>query len=326
MPLKTIVLLLALTIVAAAQFAQAQSTQRSDKWPDKPVRVIVPFAPGGAGDIIARIVSTRLAEAFGQTFIVDNRAGAGGSIGAELMVRSNPDGYTLMVGASSYSANAAFYKLSWDAINGISPVTLITRGPFVLVVNPSTKAANLKEFIELLRAKPGALTFGSSGTGTVPHLAGELLMQLSKTRMVHAPYKGDGPAIVDLLGGHIQVYFGGPIVVGQHINTGKLRALAVSTEQRVRILPDLPTVNEALPGYAVATWHGLWAPQGTPKEIVARLNQAVGRILKTPEVQERLSANGLESGHGTPQEFNRFIAQEIVKYTQVVKDGNIRSE
>jgi tripartite-type tricarboxylate transporter receptor subunit TctC len=326
MPLKTTVLPITLMVAVAAQFAHAQNTQRSDKWPDKPVRVIVPFAPGGAGDIIARLVTPRLAETFGQTFIVDNRAGAGGSIGAELMVRANPDGYTLMVGASSYSANAAFYKLSWDAINGVAPVTLITRGPFVLVINPSVKAANLKEFIELLRTKPGALTFGSSGTGTVPHLAGELLMQLSKTRMVHAPYKGDGPAIVDLLGGHIQVYFGGPIVVTQHINAGKLRALAVSTEQRVRILPDLPTVNEVVPGYAVATWHGLWAPLGTPKEIVSRLNQAVGRILKTPDMQERLSANGLESGHGTPEEFNRFISQEIVKYTKVVKDGNIRSE
>jgi tripartite-type tricarboxylate transporter receptor subunit TctC len=326
--LKSTLLLLTLAL-PAAPFAQAQTAQRAeryDKWPDKPVRVIVPFAPGGAGDIIARIVTPRLAEAFGQTFIVDNRAGAGGSIGAELMVRANPDGHTLMVGASSYSANAAFYKLSWDAINGVSPVTLITRGPFVLVVNPSVKAANLKEFVELLRAKPGALTFGSSGTGTVPHLAGELLMQLSKTRLVHAPYKGDGPAIVDLLGGHIQVYFGGPIVVAQHISTGKLRALAVSTDQRVRILPDLPTINEVVPGYAVATWHGLWAPLGTPKEIVTRLNQAVGRILKTPEVQERLSANGLESGHDTPEAFNRFVAQEIVKYTKVVKDGNIRPE
>ena len=320
MPVKKILFLLAM--LAELPLAHAQTA----RWPDKPVRVIVPFAPGGAGDVIARIVSPHLAESFGQPFIVDNRAGAGGSIGAELMVRANPDGYTIMVGASSYSSNAAYYKLSWDPIKGVEPVTLITRGPFLLAVHPAVKAANLKEFIELMRAKSGALTFGSSGTGGVPHLAGELLMQMSKARMVHAPYKGDGPAIVDLLGGHIQVYFGGPIVLAQHINAGKLRALAVTGEQRMRVMPDLPAVGEVVPGYVVTTWHGMWAPPGTPKAIVSRLNHAVGILLKAPDVQERLTANGLDSGHGTPEAFNQFVTQEIVKYTKVVKDGNIRAE
>lgn len=314
--------LLLLLLAAALPAAQAQPA----KWPDKSVRTLVPFAPGGASDVVARIVSPKLSEEFGQSFIVDNRAGAGGSIGAELMVRANADGYTIMVGASSYASNAALYKLPYDPIKGVSPVTLITRGPFVVAVHPSVKAANLNEFIELLRAKPGALTFGSSGVGGVPHLATELFSQMSKTRMVHAPYKGDAPAITDLLGGHIQVYFGGPLVLAQHISAGKLRGLAVSTEQRSPVLPDLPAISERVPGYSSTTWFGMWAPLGTPKEIVSRLNQSIGRILKLPDVQERLRANGMESGHNAPDEFNRFITQEIVKYTKVVKDGNIRVE
>jgi tripartite-type tricarboxylate transporter receptor subunit TctC len=308
--------------VFAWSFAHAQPA----KWPDRPVRVIVPFAAGGAGDVIARMVAPKLADEFAQTFIVDNRVGAGGSLGAELLARANPDGYTIMVGASSYASNAAFYKLSWDPINGVAAVSQLTRGPFVLAVHPAVPAANLKEFIDVLRAKPGALTFGSSGAGGVPHLAAELFMQLSKTRMVHAPYKGDGPAIIDLLGGHIQVYWGGPIVLAQHISSGKLRALAVSGEQRLRVLPDLPAIGEMVPGYAALTWHGVWAPHGTPREIIARLNQSVGRLLKTPDVQTRLAANGLDPSHNTPDEFNRFVAQEIVKYRKVVKDGNLRVE
>jgi len=320
--LKTTRILLLLAFTATAPVAHAQPA----KWPDKSVRAIVPFAPGGATDVVARVVAPKLSEEFGQQFIIDNRAGAGGSIGVDLMVRANPDGYTILIGASSYTSNAALYKLSYDPITGVSPVTLITRGPFVLTVHPTVKAANLKEFIELARAKPGSLSFASSGTGGVPHLATELFRQMTKTNLIHVPYKGDAPAITDLLGGQIQFFMGGPLVLQQHINAGKLRGLAVSTEKRSPILPDLPAISEALPGYSAMTWFGLWAPLGTPKEIVSRLNQSIGRILKLPDVQERLRANGMEAGHNTPEEFNRFIAQEIAKYTRVVKDGNIRVE
>jgi tripartite-type tricarboxylate transporter receptor subunit TctC len=312
-------LLLALTTTLPAAFAQSPA-----KWPDKPVRAIVPFAPGGASDVVARIMSPKLAEEFGQSFVVDNRAGAGGSIGVEMVVRAAADGYTILIGASSYTSNAALYKLSYDPLTGIAPISLITRGPFVLTVHPAVRANSLKEFIELARAKPGSLSFGSSGTGGVPHLATELLRQMSKTQMTHVPYKGDAPAITDLLGGQIQVFMGGPLVVQQHINAGKLRGLAVSTEKRSPIFPDLPAISEQLPGYTAMTWFGMWAPLGTPKEIVSRLNQSIGRILKLPDVQERLRTNGMEAGHNTPEEYNRFIAQEIAKYTKVVKDGNIR--
>jgi tripartite-type tricarboxylate transporter receptor subunit TctC len=311
-------LLLALAAVMPAAHAQ------TGKWPDRPVRVIVPFAPGGATDVVARIVAPRLSEEFGQQFIVDNRAGAGGTIGTEIVVRANPDGYTITVGASSYASSAALYKLPYDPITGISPVTLITTGPFVVAVHPSVKAGNLKELIALARAKPGGLSFGSSGTGGVPHLATEHFRQMTNTNMVHVPYKGDAPAIIDLLGGQIQIYFGGPLVLSPHINAGKLRGLAVTSEQRSPVMPDLPAVAEFVPGYTAVTWFGMWAPPGTPKAIVSQLNQAVARILKRPDVQERLRNDGMEAAHDTPDEFSRFVARDIAKWTRVVKAGNIK--
>ncbi len=319
MPLKTTRLWLLLAL-AIAPCAHAQN------WPDKPIRAIVPFAPGGGTDVVARIVAPKMADEFGQSIIIDNRAGAGGSIGVEMVVRANPDGYTILIGASSYASNAALYKLPYDPINGFAPVSLITRGPFVFAIHPSVKAANLKEFIELARAKPGALTFGSSGTGSVPHLATEMFRQMAKLEMTHAPYKGDAPAITDLLGGHIQIYFGGPLVLASHINAGKLRGLAVTTEKRSPVMAELPALSEMVPGYSATTWFGLWVPLGTPRDIVARLNQGIARALKLPDVQERLRANGMEAGHNTPEQFNRFIAEEIAKYSQVVKAGNIRVE
>jgi tripartite-type tricarboxylate transporter receptor subunit TctC len=299
-------------------------TQAHGKWPERPVRVVVPFAPGGATDVVARIVAPRLAEEFGQQFVIDNRAGAGGSIGTDIVVRANPDGYTILVGASSYASNAALYKLTYDPIAGISPVTLITRGPFVIAVHPSVKATSVKELIALARAKPGSLTFGSSGTGSVPHLATEHFRQMADINIVHAPYKGDAPAIIDLLGGQIQIYFGGPLVLSPHIKAGKLRGLAVTSEQRAPVLPDLPAVNEIIPGYTAFTWFGLWAPPGTSKALVAQLNQAIGRILKRPDVEERLRNDAMESGHNSPEAFSRFVAQDIAKWQKVVKAGNIR--
>jgi tripartite-type tricarboxylate transporter receptor subunit TctC len=318
--MKTRRALLVLALAAAMPAAHAQT----GKWPDKPVRVVVPFAPGGATDVVARIVSPRLSEEFGQQFVIDNRAGAGGAIGTEIVVRANPDGYTILVGASSYATNAALYKLPYDPFTGIAPVTLITTGPFIVTVHPSVKAANLKEFIELVRAKPGSLTFGSSGTGTVPHLATELFLQMTNTHMVHVPYKGGAPAIIDLLGGQIQFFFSGPLEIFAQIKAGKLRGLAVTSEQRSPMMPDLPAVNELVPGYAAASWYAMWAPAGTPKEIVAKLNQSLARILKKPEVQERLRADGMEVAHNTPEEFSRFIARDIAKWTKVVKAANIK--
>jgi tripartite-type tricarboxylate transporter receptor subunit TctC len=320
MPMSRRRLVLLGALVAALPAAYAQTA----KWPDRPVRTIVPFAPGGATDVVARMFAPRLSEEFGQQFVVDNRAGAGGAIGAEIAVRANPDGYTIIVAASSYASNAALYKLPYDPIKDIAAVALITTGPFIITVHPSVKAASLKELIELARAKPRSISFGSSGTGGVPHLATEHFRQMTGIDMAHVSYKGDAPAIADLLGGHIQLLLGGPLVMAPHIKVGKLRGLAVTTEKCSTVMPELPAVSELVPGYWALTWFGMFAPAGTPKETVARLNQALARIHKHPDVQERLRANGMESAHSTPEAFLALIAQDIAKWSKVVKAGNIK--
>lgn len=318
--MKTTRVLLLLTIVAALPAVQAQT----GKWPDKPVRVIVPFPPGGTTDIVARTFAPKLSEEYGQQFIVDNRGGAGGAIGAEIAARANADGYTIIVVTSSYAANAVLYKLPYDPVKGIAPVSMISILPFILAVHPSVKAGNLKEFIELLRAQPGVLNFGSPGTGSTPHLAGELFQQMSKTKLVHVAYKGDGPALTDLLGGQIQTILATELVMGAQIKAGKVRALGITTAKRTPAMPDLPAIGEQVPGYAVDGWAGLWAPAGTPLAIVSRLNQSVARILKLPEVQERLRAGGADAAPSTPEAFARVIAQDIATWSKVVKAGNIK--
>ncbi len=312
--------LLLLALAATLPVAHAQT----GKWPERPVRVVVPFPAGGSTDIIARMLAPRLSEELRQQFVVDNRPGAGATIGAEIAQRANPDGYTVIVVASTYASSAVLYKLPYDPVKDIAPVAMITTWPFIFTVHPSVKATSLKEFIELARAKPGAFNFGSAGTGSVTHLAGELFRQMTKTDMVHVPYKGDAPAIADLLGGQIQVLLAGPLVMSPHIKAGKLRGLAVTTEKRSPVMPDLPAIGELVPGYSAAGWAGMWAPAGTPKEIVSRLNQALARIARHPDVQERLRADGMEPGHSTPEEFARIIAQDMAMWSKVVKAGNIK--
>ena len=316
--------LLLLGMMAVPALVQAQTQKQAGRWPDKPVRVIVPFPPGGTTDVVARTFAPKLAEEYGQQFVVDNRGGAGGAIGAEIAARANPDGYTLIVVTSSYAANAVMYKLPYDPVKGIAPVSMISVLPFILAVHPSVKAGNLKAFIELARAQPGALNFGSPGTGSTPHLAGELFQQLTQTRWTHVAYKGDGPALTDLIGGQIQTVIATELVLGAQIKAGKVRALAVTTAKRPPTLPDLPAIGELVPGYAVDGWAGLWVPAGTPATIVSRLNQSVARILKLPDVQERLRAGGAEAVPSTPEGFARVIAQDIATWSTVVKTGNIK--
>ena len=313
-------------LALACSVAVLPAAIAQNKWPDKPVRVVVPFPPGGNTDVVARLLAPRLAEEYGQQFIVDNRGGAGGTVGAEIVARANPDGYTLIVVASTYASSAALYKLPYDAVSGIAPVGMITIGPLILACSTAVKANNLKEFVELARSKPGALSFGSSGTGSVPHLATELLMQLTKTSAVHVPYKGDTPAIADLMGGHIQFLLSSPLAIAPQIKSGRLRGLGVTTEQRSQVLPELPAIGEVVPGYAAATWFAMWAPAGTPKELVARLNRSIVRIAQQPDIQARLRADGMEPASSSPEEFARFIGDEIAKWAKVVKAGNIRIE
>jgi tripartite-type tricarboxylate transporter receptor subunit TctC len=306
--------------------ATPAAAAQAGKWPDKTVRMIVPLAPGGGTDIVARMFATRLSAEFGQQFIVDNRSGAGGTIGAEIASRASPDGYTLITVPASYAANAALYKLPYDPVKGIAPVTMMTTGPLILTVHPSVPATSLKEFIALARAKPGSITFGSSGLGSFSHLTAELFRQMSQTDMVHVPYKSAGPVLVDLLGGQIQMFFGSGPSSGGHIRAGRLRGLAVTTEKRSPALPDLPAIGELLPGYASDFWFGMWAPAGTPPEIVGQLNRALVRILKQPEVQERLRTDGMEAVGSSPAAFARIIERDIATWKRVVQSGNIKVE
>ena len=295
-------------------------------WPDRPVRVIVPLAPGGGTDIVARLFTPRLSSEFGQQFIVDNRAGAGGTVGAEIAARANPDGYTFAIVPASYAANAALYKLPYDPVKGIAPIGMITTGPLIITLHPSVPALSLKDLIAFMRAKPRALNFGSSGNGTFSHLAVELFLQMSKTDAVHVPYKSAGPAIVDLLGGQIQMFFGSGPSSMAHIRAGRLRGIAVTTARRSPALPDLPAIAEVLPGYAADFWFGAWAPARTPKDIVARLNRAIVSTLKAPEVLERLRADGYDPVGGTPDDLGRVIARDIATWSNVVKARKIKAD
>lgn len=320
--MKTIALSLLMAAGALMPAAHAQNA----KWPERPVRVVVPFAPGGTTDVVARLLAPRLSEELGQQFVIDNRAGAGGTIGVEIVVRGTPDGHTVLVGASSYASNAALYNLSFDPLTGITPVTLITTGPFIAVVHPSVKATSIKDLIALAKAKPDSITFGSSGIGGVPHLATEHFKQMAGISMLHVPFKGDGAALPALLGNQIQLYFGGPLVFAPIIARGQVRALAITTEKRSPVMPDLPAISETVPGYSAITWFGVWLPPKTPKAIAARLHEAVGRALKNPQVAEKMRDNGMEIAHNSPEAFSQFVASEISKWKKVVKAGNIKVE
>jgi tripartite-type tricarboxylate transporter receptor subunit TctC len=318
--MKMFGVVLILVLAAAGAVDAAQTTA----WPTKPVRIVVPFAAGGSTDIVARILAARLTETFGQQFIVDNRAGAGGSVGSDITQRANPDGYTVIIVATSYATNAALYSMPFDPVTGITPIALLHSGPWVLAVNMAVKANNLKELIELARAQPGTLNFGSSGIGGGTHLASELLMQLTKTKMVHVPYKGDAPAVAELLGGQIQFIISSAPALLPHLKAGKLRAFGVTTEKRSPELPDVPAIGEVVPGYETNPWNGMWGPPGIPKDVVMRMNQALGKILRQPDMQERLRAEGREATHTSPEEFARIIARDITKWKKVVKEGNIK--
>ena len=312
------VLLLLLAMVLTPTRAQPAT------WPNKPVRVVVPFAAGGSTDIIARVITARLSQEYNQQFIVDNRGGAGGSAGAEIAVRANPDGYTLIIVATSYATNAALYPLAYDPVKAITPVAQLHSGPFLVTLNNSVVANGIREFIVLLRSRPGTLNFASSGIGGATHLATELFMQMTGATATHVPYKGDAPAMADLIGGQIQFILSSVPGVIQHIKGGKVKALAVTTATRWPDLPDLPALAEFVPGYEHTSWNGMWGPAGMPKDITNRLNMTLARLLKQPGVQERLKADGRAPAHTSPEEFARIIEREIGKWRKVVKAGNIK--
>lgn len=306
-----------LTIIAAwSAVAQAQP------FPSRPVRIVVPFTPGGSNDIIARALGQKLTNLWGQSVVIDNRGGAGGTIGSDLAAKSQPDGYTLLMGATStIAANVNLYpKLPFDPVRDLAPISQIATGAFVLAINSSVPATSVKELIALARAKPGQLNFGSSGNGTSVHLAAELFRYMAKIDIVHVPYKGLGPALIDLLAGQIAIQFTDMAPIGQHVKSGKLRALGQTSLKRTAPLPDLPTLDEAgVPGYSAESWYGLLAPSATPKPIIARLNADVINVLRTPDLKERLFGLGIEPVGNSPEQFAQYIRQEIAKWGEIVK-------
>jgi tripartite-type tricarboxylate transporter receptor subunit TctC len=310
-------------LAALALFANAQAP-----YPTRPIRIVVPFPAGGTTDILARAVAQKLTEATGQTVVVDNRPGAGGNIGAELVAKSAPDGYTLLMGTvGTHAINASLYKaMPFDHVRDFAPVILVAGVPNVLVVNPAVPANSVQELIAYGRANPGKLNFASSGSGTSIHLAAELFKTTTGVQMAHIPYKGSAPALVDLMGGQVQLMFDNLPSALPQIKAGKLRALAVTSAQRSAALPDVPTVAESgLPGFEASSWFGLLAPAATPKDIIAKLNGEVAKWLATPEAREKLAAQGAIVAAGlTPDDFVRHIAAETTKWQKVVKDSGAK--
>jgi len=317
-PLAHVVL--ACLILIPAPIAQAASAA----WPTKPIRLIVPFSPGGGTDMIARTLGQKLSETFGQQFIVDNRPGGGGTIGAEMTVKAAADGYTMCLVSASYSANPALHKLPYDPVNGIAPISLLAVGPLIVVASSSLKANDLNELIALARAKPNTITYGSTGVGSLAHLVGALLDQKTGVQMVHVPYKGAGPGLVDLLAGNINLGYYTAVAVLPHVKSGKLRALGVTTEKRVDAFPGVPTIGEVVPGFAAEHWYGLWGTPRTPPQIIARVNQAVGNALQTPEMRNPIVADGFMPAYSTPEEFRNRLARDVARWIEVVKRGNIK--
>jgi tripartite-type tricarboxylate transporter receptor subunit TctC len=298
-------------------------------YPRRPVRLIVPFPPGGGNDIVARAVAQELGKSLGQQFVVDNRAGAGGAIGAELAARSPSDGYTLFLGGvGSHVVNPSLHaKLSYDPIGDFAPVMLIASAPSVLVVNPSLQAASVAEFTALAKANPGKLNYASNGNGSSAQLAAVLYESMAGVRMVHVPYKGVAPALVDLMSGEVQLMFGTLVAILPHIKAGRLRALAVTGRSRSALLPEVPTLAESgLAGYEAGSWYGILAPAGTPAAVVARLNAELNNAIRQPEVRERLAAEGADVIGGTPGEFAAHIGAELARMKKLVRDGGLKVE
>jgi tripartite-type tricarboxylate transporter receptor subunit TctC len=293
----------------------------AQNYPNKPIRLVLPYPPGGGTDVIARPLAQKLTENLGQQVIVDNRGGAGGNIGMEFVAKSAPDGYTLLFALTAqYAVNPSLYpKLPYDPVKDYAPISLLANAPYLLVVHPSVPAKSVRELIALVKARPGQLAYASSGNGSGAHLAGEMLRNLARIDITHVPYKGAGPALPDLLSGQVQLSFVTYIASGQHMKSGRLRALGVTTAKRTPVLPDLPAVAETVPGYDSAVWYGFAAPAGTPADVVAKLNSEVLRVLATPDFRDRIALEAITAIGSTPDEFGVFIKSEIARWARVVK-------
>jgi tripartite-type tricarboxylate transporter receptor subunit TctC len=311
--------------IAAGAALSAAGSAIAQEFPSRPIRMIVPFAPGGGSDISARTMTDVLGQSLGTTIVVDNRPGAGSSLGADIASKSPADGYTLLLGNISLAFNAALYKqLPFVATRDFAPISLATEQPNIIVTHPSLAAKNFQEFIALARTQPGKLTYASAGLGSGTHLAMEMLMQSVKVNMVHVPFKGTGPAVTATLSNETNAFFSTLASVVPHVNAKRLRGIAVSSKKRSPVLQDVPTVAESgVPGFEYATWYGILAPAATPKAVVAKLNKAIVSTLRSPEVQQRYNRQGMDAVPTTPEEFTKLLKDETVKWARVVREAKI---
>jgi len=317
-----------LAVALAAALAVPVVAVAAEQYPAKPIRLIAPSSPGSGVDIVARFLGQKLSDNMKQQVVVDNRAGAGANLGAEIAVHAPRDGYTLFVGTPAHTINPALYtRLNYDILKDFAPITLLTTGQYVLAVHPALAAKSVADLTAMARAKPGQLNYASAGNGNATHLAGELYKSLAKIDIVHVPYKGTGPALTDLIGGQVQFMFPNLTAAMPQMKSGKLRALAVTGVQRSQTVPDLPTMQEAgVPGYSVTSWYALFAPGGTPGDILKRLNAETVKAMSAPDMKDRLAGEGAEPSTGTPAQLTAFLKEEIAKWGKVIKAAGIKAE
>ena len=315
----------ALAVLAAAMLVSAPApAATAQKYPNKPVRLIVPFSPGGGTDIMSRLLSVPVSESIGQSVVVDNRPGAGGSLGAEIAAQAQPDGYTIIMVSSSYTAGGAYRKLPYDPIDGITPIVLIGTTGLVMSINPKIPAKSVQEFIDYAKARPGKLNYASAGTGAVNHLGTEYFDLLTGIRMEHIPFKGGGPALRGVIGGEVHVSFTSLVPTLPHVKAGRLRALGITTPKRSPLLPDVPSVSETVPAFEVTHWYGMWGPKGMPKNVVALWNKEIAKVVHTSEMQRRLRVEGLEPAGGPPSQMYEIVKRDVNKWRGVMKKANIK--
>ncbi len=320
--------LVGVVLVAGAILSLAPACAGAQHYPSRPVRFIVPFPPGGGNDIVGRVIALRLAEALGQPVIVDNRGGAGGTLGTDITAKSPADGYTLLINNISLAVNATlFAKLPYDTLKDLAPVTLVGRQPNLLVVHPSVAAQSIRELLALAKARPRQLNYGSGGVGTASHLATELLKLMAHVELVHVPYKGLGPALTDLMGGQVQLIISTMASALPQVKAGKLRPLAVTTAKRSPFFPEVPTMDEAgVRGYEFNTWYGMLVPAGTPRPIVERLNRETAQLLDSAAIKEQFATQGIEAAPTSPEQFGAYLRTEVEKWGKVVKASGATPE
>ena len=313
-------------LTAAALALALTSAATADDYPNRPVRLIIPFPPGGSNDVVGRLVANALSERLGHKVYVDNRGGAGGVLGTEAAANAPPDGYTLLIVSLAHAVNPALYKLNYDPIKSFAPIAILATGPNVLAVNPQLPVNSVKELIAMAKAKPGELDYASAGVGSFQHLGGELFKLTAGVNILHVPYKGGGPAMQDVIAGHVKIVFSSLIQTTPFIQSGQLKALGVGGTKRNPVLPDVPIIADGLPGYEAVNWWGIVAPAGTPPELAGRLYADVQVALKSAELQSAFAREGAASVEMTTAEFGAFMETEMAKWARVVKEGNIRAQ